>query len=126
MILNIKNNKINKKNIIKKNKIFNYIIKNNEFIIKTFFIYVFIKKNCLLYPRIGLIIKKKYLKLSVKRNIIKRIIKEFFRKNKNLFYNFDLIFMLKNKINFYNKKDINKEINKIFKKIIYLKKIWNT
>ena len=38
------------------------------------------KKNNVNYPRLGLAISKKSIKLSVQRNRIKRLIKEYFRK----------------------------------------------
>ena len=53
---------------------------------------VFAKTNGLKYPRLGLIVSKRIERLSVKRNWIKRILREAFRTN-NLFDKPNLVTM---------------------------------
>ncbi len=91
--------KINKKNIKNKNYKF-IIIKYNN--------------NNLNYPRLIIIIKKKYIKLSTFRNKIKRIIRETFRIKQYKIKKLDYLIIVKKNIIFLNK-------NKIFN---YLKKKW--
>lgn len=71
-----------------------------------------IKKNDYLAPRIGIIIPKKIVKNAVDRNLLKRKIRESFRKNQTNISKIDIVFLLtkkakidKNyikKINFFN------------------------
>ncbi len=71
------------------------------------------KINNLNYPRIKIIINKKHIKYSYKRNKIKRIIKESFRLNQHNIKNIDLILLI-NKNTIYTKK-IFLKITKIWK-----------
>ena len=48
-------------------------------------------------PKLGLAISKKYCRLAVQRNKIKRIIRESFRKNKDKLKGFDIV-VLNNKL----------------------------
>ncbi len=41
-------------------------------------------KNTLSYARVGMVIKKKHIKLAVERNALKRVIRESFRKHSEL------------------------------------------
>ncbi|WP_343184050.1 ribonuclease P protein component [Buchnera aphidicola (Ceratovacuna keduensis)] len=67
---------------------------NNKFLI-------FSRENFYKYPRLGIRISTKFIKFSYKRNIIKRIIRESFRKNiKKLFY-MDFIVMVKKNISIF-------------------------
>ncbi len=70
--------------------------------------------NNLKYPRIGLIIKKKYVKLSVKRNKIKRIIYEIFRKKQYKIKKIDYLLIIKKNILYYKIKEIKKIFIKIW------------
>ncbi len=71
-----------------------------------------IKLNKLNYPRIGILIKKKNIKYSVKRNKIRRIIYETFRLKQHKIKNIDYLLI------------INKNILNLKKKFFFLKKIW--
>ena len=73
--------KFKKKERIKKKEDFKEIINDNNKI-RTKFYTCFFKKNKFKENRIGIIIKKK-IGNSVKRNYEKRIIRNFFRINKN-------------------------------------------
>ena len=48
-------------------------------------------KNTVGYPRLGMAIAKKHLKLAVHRNRLKRIIRESFRRKKAAFADVDII-----------------------------------
>ncbi len=74
-----------------------------------------IGNNCYNYPRIKIIIKKRYIKLSTKRNKIKRNIYENFRINQFLIKNKDFIFFINQNILNITKYDFKQKINDIWK-----------
>ncbi|QAX82317.1 ribonuclease P protein component [Candidatus Pseudomonas adelgestsugas] len=49
------------------------------------------RKNDLNYPRLGLVISKKNVKLSVKRNRLKRLIRETFRLHQDKLIGWDIV-----------------------------------
>lgn len=72
--------------------------------------------NELNYPRIGITIIKKNIKKSHKRNCIKRLIRESFRKHKNILPSMDFVVFVKKNVNFFQN-------NSMF--IQELDSIWN-
>ncbi len=80
-------------------------IRNLHFFKKKKFQYILIKNklNKFNYPRIGVIIKKKYIKLSVKRNKIRRIIYETFRLKQHKIKNIDYLLILNKNISNFRK-----------------------
>ena len=68
-------------------------------------------------PRLGMSISKKYIKKAVKRNLIKRIIRESFRYNRHKFPNIDIIVMYKNDDLRYI-VHLHKNLKNLWKKII--------
>ena len=89
---------------IKKRNDFINVLKNGKIVKSKLYICRYLK-NSLDYSRIGIIISKKVCN-SVKRNYEKRILREFFRQNKDkLIKNFDLIFtVLQSDVDFDRKK----------------------
>ena len=102
-----------KKERIKKRNDFIKILKNGKIVKSKLYICRYLK-NSLDYSRIGIIIKRKTGN-SVKRNYEKRILREFFRQNKDkLIKNYDLIFtVLQCDVDFDRKKIDFEEITKI-------------
>ncbi|BGI51257.1 MAG: ribonuclease P protein component [Buchnera aphidicola (Ceratovacuna japonica)] len=99
-----------KKYRLLKNNHFNFVFKksykvfNKEFLILS-------RENYCKHPRLGIRISTKFIKFSYNRNIIKRIIRESFRKNiKKLFF-MDFIVIIK--------KNISKEKNFCLFKSLY-------
>ncbi|WP_343154793.1 ribonuclease P protein component [Buchnera aphidicola (Pseudoregma panicola)] len=87
-----------------KNYQFCFVFKKSHKVFNKKFL-IFSRENYCKHPRLGIRISTKIIKFSYKRNIVKRIIRESFRKNiKKLFY-MDFIVMVKNNIskvkNFY-------------------------
>ena len=105
-----------RKNRIKKRNDFINVLKNGK-IVKTKLYICRYLKNTLDYNRIGIIISKKLCN-SVKRNYEKRILREFFRQNKDkLIKNYDLIFtVLQCDVDFDRKKIDFEEITEIIQK----------
>ncbi|MGK2896977.1 MAG: ribonuclease P protein component [Candidatus Makana argininalis] len=87
---------------------------NKPKVYNTIYIKILSKSNKLNYPRIGFLISKKQIKMSYKRNRIKRLIRENFRINKNYLPYIDIILIIKKKISIFKNNDINKLINKIW------------
>lgn len=112
-------------NKLKKTKEFNEIYKNS-YKIYTKYTIIFIKEKNNNKNRFGFVASKKTGN-AVKRNRIKRLIKEFVRLNeKNIKKGYDYIFvgksMLKNNIDFLSYKDIEKDLKKILKQNITKRK----
>jgi ribonuclease P protein component len=53
--------------------------------------HVFAKRNPYTYPRLGIAVSKRVSKSAVKRNYIKRQIREFFRQNTQLVTGLDIV-----------------------------------
>jgi len=68
--------------------------------------------------RLGLAVAKKRVKLAVQRNRIKRIIRESFRLNQHDLPAIDMVVMVKSGIDQLDNKEINQQLEKIWRKII--------
>lgn len=68
--------------------------------------------------RLGLAIAKKRVKLAVQRNRIKRQIRESFRLNQHKLPAIDIVVMVKSGIDQLENKEINQQLEKIWRKII--------
>lgn len=75
---------------------------------------IFSRINKFKYPRIGIIIKKKYVKLANKRNTIKRLIRESFRLNQHLLLNKDFIVKVNKKIICIDKYELRINLEKLW------------
>ncbi len=105
----IEEEKIEKKCLHKKftfPKKMKFKIRNILFFKKKTFHFLIVKNNFnkLNYPRIAIIIKKKYIKLAVQRNKIKRIIYETFRLKQHKIKKNDYLLIIKKNILYIKKK----------------------
>ena len=108
-------NSLKKKERIHKREEFLQILREGERY-KTKHFKVMIKQNHLDRVRLGLIVSKKIGK-AVKRNRIKRLLREFFRLNKNLFpLGSDILFIAKPGDNSLNYSKVDKEFKELFLK----------
>ncbi len=69
------------------------------------------------FPRLGLVIAKKNIRLSVQRNRIKRIIREGFRKHQNTLGNIDLVVLTRHGIDRLENSELNTNLNKLWRKL---------
>jgi ribonuclease P protein component len=84
------------KNIIRKSDDFREVFeKGNTYTTKSFIVHC--NKNSLGYPRLGVVIGKKLFASAVKRNRLKRLIREVFRKNKHQFNSLDVVIVASKK-----------------------------
>lgn len=113
----MKNQSLKKFSFLKKNRLsnncdFENVLKNGK-LLKCKFFTLKILKNNLEYPRLGIRINKK-IGNAVKRNKIKRMIKEIFRMNKNEFNeNIDIVLIPYSNILSANFDTLNKEFLKL-------------
>lgn len=77
----------------------------------------FIRSNEQSQARIGMAITKKKVPTAVQRNRIKRHIREQFRHCAAQLKPYDIVFIIKKPINDLDNKELDREINEIFKKI---------
>ncbi len=61
------------------------------------FLQIYVKPNNINYPRLGLIVAKKMARRAVERNMVKRLLREFFRLNQHcqVTINMDWVIRLK-------------------------------
>lgn len=82
----------------------------------TSFFTVFSMKNKLNYPRLGMVISRKVSKLSCKRNLIKRLIRESFRVRQHHLLHADFVIVVKLNIIKYNNLQIKNFLNNLWMK----------
>jgi ribonuclease P protein component len=105
---------------------FQQVLKNKQKLGNRFFT-IYMKPNTYSHPRLGLIVAKKAVRLAVKRNQIKRIVRESFRQNQKLFQGCDLLFMAYNTINTLEISELHTLLNQQWRKTsILYHKIANT
>ena len=79
---------------------------------------ILITKNLDNQNRLGLAIAKKRVKLAVQRNRIKRLVRESFRLSQHDLPAIDMVVMVKSGIDNLENDTINKQLEKIWRKII--------
>lgn len=67
-------------------------------------------QNTLGYARAGVVVGKRDIRSAVKRNRIKRIVREVFRNNKSLFDSLDVVFLAKKASDTLNYVKVKREI----------------
>ncbi|MDA2918915.1 ribonuclease P protein component [Desulfobacterota bacterium AH_259_B03_O07] len=77
---------------------------------RTKYFKIYYKKNSLGFPRLGIVIGKNIFASAVKRNLLKRLLRETFRKNKNKFGSNDVVFLSIEGTELLNYKIIEQEI----------------
>jgi ribonuclease P protein component len=76
------------------------------------------RNNALSKPRLGLAIAKKQVKLAVKRNLIKRKVRESFRLHQYQLPNFDFVVMVRRDIALMERTEIDSAVNHLWRKAI--------
>lgn len=79
---------------------------------------VFVQTGTHSYPRLGLAITKKKVKLAVMRNRIKRLTREYFRLNAHRLAPIDVVLIVKK--NYTKETDLHSELTQIFDKLTLL------
>lgn len=76
------------------------------------------KPNKLETPRLGLVIAKKYIRLSVQRNRVKRLIRESFRHQQEHLQGLDVIVLARRGLDLLDNPKISRELEKQWQRII--------
>ncbi len=79
---------------IHKSSIYEEVFGNGKRLNSNYFTVCY-KANLLGFPRLGLVVSKKNFPAAVKRNRVKRILREVFRRNKELFASLDVVIIAK-------------------------------
>ncbi len=74
---------------------------------------LYAKPNSLGFPRLGVSVGKKTSASSVRRNRMKRVLREIFRKNKPAFSSNDVVFIIKNDVSSKKFSEILSEVRKL-------------
>ncbi len=75
-------------------------------------------QNSLGYSRTGIVVSKKNVRSAVKRNRIKRVVREVFRNNKSLFDSLDVVFLAKKGCEDLNYSNAKREIQDNIRSIL--------
>ena len=74
---------------------------------------LYAKPNSLGFPRLGVSVGKKASASSVRRNRMKRVLREVFRRNKPAFSSNDVVFVIKNDVSGKKFSELYSEIKKL-------------
>lgn len=74
---------------------------------------LYAKPNSLGFPRLGVSVGKKASASSVRRNRMKRVLREVFRRNKPAFSSNDVVFVIKNDVSGKKFSELYSEIRKL-------------
>jgi len=75
------------------------------------------RENGLDHPRLGLVIGKKSVKLSVERNRLKRLIRESFRHHQDLLGGWDIVVVTRKGISESDNVEITRQFDKFWKRL---------
>jgi ribonuclease P protein component len=75
------------------------------------------RENDLNYGRLGLAISKKHVKQAVRRNLVKRLVRENFRLNQNQFSGLDIVVISRAGLSGLNRQQICQQLDSLFKKL---------
>jgi len=78
-------------------------------------ILILARENQLEHPRIGLVVRKKFLKRAVDRNCLKRLAREHFRLQQHELANLDIVLMNRSGSENKSRAELNHSIEKAFR-----------
>ena len=108
---------LSRENKINSKETFDHVFKSPDVKISNELFLLLGKKTNKLYPRLGVALKKKNIKLAVHRNLLRRKIKNSLMANKNNLKNLDYIVM-SNKCLKINDKNINEHLNSLWQNVL--------
>ena len=76
------------------------------------------RDNGLSYPRLGLVIGKKSVKLAVERNRLKRQIRESFRHNQDSLAGLDIVIVARKGLSDLQNAELTQQFGKLWKKLV--------
>lgn len=82
------------------------------------YILLLARANDLARPRLGLVIAKKNIRLSVQRNRIKRLVRESFRQQQQSLTGIDVIVLARKGLDGFTNREISQQINQQWQRIL--------
>jgi ribonuclease P protein component len=73
--------------------------------------------NQLAHPRLGIMAQKRYLKLAVERNLVKRIVRESFRAASFHLKKLDIVILMRSECTPLDKKALRQDIDQIWREL---------
>ncbi len=77
---------------------FKFVFQDPRCVLKTNTFTVYQKKNTLSVARLGIAFSKRFVARATDRNYLRRQVREYFRKQKQVFADTDLVFVVKRKL----------------------------
>ncbi|MDA8561937.1 ribonuclease P protein component [Gammaproteobacteria bacterium] len=105
-----------KKNILNNKKDFNFVFKSSNKISHKYLTVIYNNSPSLI-NKLGIIVKKRFIKKAVDRNKIKRIIRESFRYQSEKMKGKFIIVIIRNKCNELSKLNLRKGIDELWEKL---------
>ena len=96
---------------------FDNVFKHTDFKSRRDCLLLLAAKNQLDTPRLGLVVAKKYLKRAIKRNTVKRIIRESFRLHLAALPNLDIVILVCKPCNDYDKLTFWQSLDQIWQNL---------
>lgn len=93
------------------------VVKKGERVFSKYYV-LYYCKNELSYPRLGLILSKRNLRLAVQRGLMKRLAREVFRKKQHELQAVDIVLIAQKSANGVNKKELNKCLEKLLVRLV--------
>jgi ribonuclease P protein component len=84
---------------------------------------IWIKTTDLAYPRLGLVVAKKNIRLATNRNRIKRVLRESFRQHQLQLSNTDIVIVVYQASSTLNAKELRQQIDNQWPKLTSCKKV---
>lgn len=104
------------KRLLKKQQFRDVLSHGKKHVAECFVFYI--KKNDQNTAKLGIIVAKRFVKLAVKRNTIKRIIRESFRQSDNMpSLNLDIVIVCRSNLSKLNKSQLRAELNQRWEKL---------
>ena len=75
------------------------------------------RENALQHPRLGLVIGKKSVKLSVERNRLKRLIRDSFRHHQELLAGLDIVVVARKGLGDLDNPELHQQFGKLWKRL---------
>jgi ribonuclease P protein component len=96
-------------NKLNKSSLYESLFRNGRRVNTKNFTVIF-KENGLGYPRYGHVVSRRVSRSAVKRNRIKRVLREFFRHNKSSLDSFDIVIIVKRDVSESHYSSIKEEL----------------
>ena len=84
------------------------------------YFFIVVKANKLNYPRLGFVIAKKHIKKAIKRNTVKRVIRESFRYHQYLLKGVDIVIIAKKGLAELSKENFRNQLDKQWERVAKL------